>query len=56
MKLLKSKEVAERIGISYDYFMREVKYQVTFPKPVKLTPKANAKWRDTDIDQFIATS
>jgi predicted DNA-binding transcriptional regulator AlpA len=55
MKLLKTKEAAERLNISIDTFRKKVKHQKTFPKPVLLTPKARPQWRDIDIDSFIAS-
>jgi predicted DNA-binding transcriptional regulator AlpA len=53
MKLIPANEVAQILGYSYDYFQRVVKNQSTFPKPIKLTPKAQDKWRDIDIDNYL---
>ena len=53
MKPLTASEVAEKIGVSYDYFQRSVKFQPEFPKPIKLTPKSHPKWRDVDIDKHL---
>lgn len=53
MKLLKTKETADKLRISIDHFRKCVKHQPDFPKPVKLTPKAHPQWIADDIDNYL---
>lgn len=53
MKLIKSKEVAEKLDVCYDTFRKVIKHQPDFPKPVKLTPNARPKWSEEAIDHYL---
>lgn len=53
MSLLKSAEVAAKLRASLSSFKTVIKHQPDFPKPIRLTPKAHPKWRDTDIDNYL---
>ena len=53
MKLLKTKEAAEKLRYSIDHFRKFIKHQPDFPKPVKLTPRARPQWRDEDIENYL---
>lgn len=53
MKLIPSKEVADRLSVCYETFRKIVKHQPDFPKPILLSPKARPKWRDIDIDSYL---
>ena len=53
MKLLKSKEVAERVDVCYDHFRKVVKHDPKFPAPIFTHTKARPKWRDTEIDDYL---
>jgi predicted DNA-binding transcriptional regulator AlpA len=53
MKLLKSDEVAKKLGYAITQFKTVIKHQPNFPKPLKAHPKAHPKWRDCDIDNYL---
>jgi predicted DNA-binding transcriptional regulator AlpA len=53
MKLLKTKEVAEKLQLSKDHFRKCIKHQPGFPKPIKLTPKSHPQWIDEDIENYL---
>lgn len=53
MKLLKSKEAAEKLRIGYDTFRKEIKHQPDFPKAIKLTPKSHPMWDEEEIDNYL---
>lgn len=53
MKLLKSKEVAEKLRIGYGTFRKEIKHQPDFPKEIKLTPKSRPMWNEEEIDNYL---
>ena len=53
MKLLKTEEVAKKLNISRDHFRKFIKHQPTFPKPVKLTPKAHPMWVDEQVEEYL---
>jgi predicted DNA-binding transcriptional regulator AlpA len=52
-KLLKSSEVAKRIGYGIARFKAVIKHQKDFPKPFKAHEKAHPKWRESDINQYL---
>ena len=53
MKLLKTEQVAELLNVSVSHFNQHIKHQSSFPKSVKLTPKARPQWRDVDIYEWL---
>ena len=53
MKLLKSKEAAEKLRVCLDTFRKEVKHQPDFPKAIKLTPRSHPMWDDAEIDNYL---
>jgi prophage regulatory protein len=51
MKLLRQKEVIERLGMARSPFLRMVD-RGEFPKPVKIGPKLN-HWPEHEVDAWI---
>lgn len=53
MKLLRDKQVADKIGCHWSYVWKLARRE-DFPKPVKLGPRFTA-WVDDEIDKWMLT-
>ena len=55
-RLLTAREVFEnKLGCKRTKFYGDIRRLPTFPAPVALIPGGQPKWRESDIDRFIAS-
>lgn len=55
METMSCREVAAYLGYSYFYFMREIKTDASFPKPIRrktMHGLGHAKYEKTDIERY----
>lgn len=52
MKLLKTSEVAEKLGIKVPAFHNLRYRQETFPQPIRISAKV-LRWDEDDIDKWL---
>ncbi|MCX7186921.1 MAG: hypothetical protein NTW57_06670 [Methylophilales bacterium] len=52
--LLTQTQTAEKVGYKICQFTKVIKHQKNFPKPFLAHAKANPKWRESDIDNYLS--
>jgi prophage regulatory protein len=54
MKLLRDKQVAEKLACSWPHVWALTRNNPSFPKPYKISPRVTA-WSDEEIDAWLLT-
>lgn len=53
MILLSARQVSEKVGYSYNYFIAVIQHSRGFPKPIKFNPNSRPKWNYEHITAYL---